>query len=101
LTLRNLPSQPNSLGRCCKHGQHHLDSIEQNPLRRERQTPVNLARARAIAATAATSIVIPAQARGPFPRPAGAEAVAGAHGPYFWGVWSFSRNQSAAKEIIE
>ena len=36
-----------------------------------------------------------------FPNPLGPKGRLVPHRPYFWGVWSFSQNQSAAKEIIE
>ena len=34
-----------------------------------------------------------------FPNPRGPKGV-GAHRPYFWGVWSFAQNKTAAKDII-
>lgn len=36
-----------------------------------------------------------------FPNPTGPKGRKVPHRPYFWGVWSFSKNQTAAKEIIE
>ena len=36
-----------------------------------------------------------------FPAPAGPEGRFYPYLPYFWGVWSFSKNQTAAKELIE
>ena len=36
-----------------------------------------------------------------FPNPAGPKGRLVPHRPYFWGIWSFSKNQTAAKELIE
>ena len=36
-----------------------------------------------------------------FPNPLGPKGRLVPHRPYFWGVWSFSQNKTAAKEIIE
>jgi len=36
-----------------------------------------------------------------FPNPLGPKGRLVPHRPYFWGVWSFSKNQTAAKELIE
>ncbi|MFI5033674.1 MAG: ABC transporter substrate-binding protein, partial [Reyranellales bacterium] len=36
-----------------------------------------------------------------FPNPLGPKGRMVPHRPYFWGVWSFSKNQTAAKELIE
>ncbi len=36
-----------------------------------------------------------------FPSPAGAKGRFVPYLPYFWGVWSFSKNKTAAKELIE
>ncbi len=36
-----------------------------------------------------------------FPNPAGSKGRLVPHRPYFWGVWSFAKNKSAAADIIE
>ena len=36
-----------------------------------------------------------------FPNPLGPKGRLVPHRPYFWGVWSFAQNKTAAKEIIE
>jgi ABC-type glycerol-3-phosphate transport system substrate-binding protein len=36
-----------------------------------------------------------------FPAPAGPKGRFSPYLPYFWGVWSFSKNQTAGKELIE
>jgi ABC-type glycerol-3-phosphate transport system substrate-binding protein len=36
-----------------------------------------------------------------FPNPTGPKGRLVPHRPYFWGVWKFAQNQSAAKDIIE
>ena len=36
-----------------------------------------------------------------FPAPAGPKGRFTPAGPYFWGVWEFSKNQTAAKELLE
>ncbi|MEJ0018980.1 MAG: extracellular solute-binding protein [Acetobacteraceae bacterium] len=36
-----------------------------------------------------------------FPNPAGPKGRLVPHRPYFWGIWSFSKNQGPAKDIIE
>jgi ABC-type glycerol-3-phosphate transport system substrate-binding protein len=36
-----------------------------------------------------------------FPNPTGPKGRLVPHRPYFWGVWKFAKNQSAAKDIIE
>ncbi|MBV9251097.1 MAG: extracellular solute-binding protein [Acetobacteraceae bacterium] len=36
-----------------------------------------------------------------FPNPAGPKGRLVPHRPYFWGIWSFAQNKSAAKELIE
>jgi ABC-type glycerol-3-phosphate transport system substrate-binding protein len=36
-----------------------------------------------------------------FPNPAGPKGRLVPHRPYFWGIWKFAKNKSAAKELIE
>jgi ABC-type glycerol-3-phosphate transport system substrate-binding protein len=36
-----------------------------------------------------------------FPNPAGPKGRLVPHRPYFWGIWSFAQNKTAAKELIE
>ena len=36
-----------------------------------------------------------------FPNPTGPKGRLVPHRPYFWGIWKFARNKSAAKELIE